>query len=71
MEPFSMVLGTRITTVSLDDDDMTVVTTTTDTAMPDAAPRVSYEACESDAEASALVQKFAFDLERQGWTMAD
>jgi hypothetical protein len=71
MEPFSMVKGTQIKVFSLEDNDATVVVATRDTASPDAPEQVQYEQCESDAESTAVVQKFVFDLERQGWSMQD
>lgn len=68
MDPFSMTLGTQVKVFSLEDDGTTVVVTSTDTALPHQSPAVAYEVCESDAEAAAVVQKFVFDLERQGWS---
>lgn len=71
MEPFSMTKGTGVKVFSLENNDATVVVTTTDTAHPEAPPRLQYEACENDAESQAVVQKFVFDLERQGWVLED
>lgn len=69
MEPFSMKHGTQVKVFHLEDNDATVVVTTTDTAQPDAPPQVQYEQCENDAESTAVVQKFVFDLQRQGWEL--
>lgn len=66
-----MTQGTGVKVFHLEDNDATVVITTTDTAHLERAPQVSYEQCEDSAEAQAVVQKFVFDLERQGWVMAD
>jgi len=67
MEPFSMTHGTQVKVFHLEDNDATVVVTTTDSDRPDAAAHVQYEQCENDAESTAVVQKFVFDLQRQGW----
>ncbi|WP_062290916.1 hypothetical protein [Demequina phytophila] len=67
MEPFALAHGTQVRTFSVDDDGCTIVATTTDTAQPDRPPHVGYEACESDAEAQAVLNKLVHDLQRQGW----
>lgn len=69
MEPFSMAKGTLVKVFHLEDNDATVVISTTDSAHPDAEPSVQYEQCENDAESTAVVQKFVFDLQRQGWQL--
>lgn len=69
MEPFSMTKGDAVKVFSLEDNDSLLVIATTDTGRPDVPARMQYEQCESDAEAAAVVQKFVFDLERQGWKL--
>lgn len=71
MEPFSMTKGTEVKVFSLEDNDATVVVTTTDTAQPEVPARMQYEQCENDSESTAVVQKFVFDLQRQGWEIVD
>ncbi len=71
MEPFRMTKGTQVKVFHLEDNDATIVITNTDTAYPQRDPQVGYEACENSEETQAVVQKFVFDLERQGWTMHD
>jgi len=71
MEPFSMTKGTSVKVFSLENNDATLVVTNTDTAHPEVPARVQYEECENDAESQAVVQKFVFDLQRQGWTLVD
>ncbi|PKQ27061.1 MAG: hypothetical protein CVT64_01015 [Actinobacteria bacterium HGW-Actinobacteria-4] len=71
MEPFSMTKGTEVKVFSLEDNDATIVVATTDTAQPERPALMQYEQCESDEESAAVVQKFVFDLQRQGWTVQD
>ncbi|WP_152650411.1 hypothetical protein [Demequina aestuarii] len=71
MEPFSMTKDTAVKVFHLEDNDATVVVTTTDTAAPERPPHVAYEQCENEEESQAVVQKFVFDLQRQGWTLVD
>ncbi|GIG53932.1 hypothetical protein [Demequina activiva] len=71
MEPFSMTLGTQVKAFHLEDNDATVVITTTDTAHPERPAHVGYESCENESESQAVVQKFVFDLQRQGWEMSE
>ncbi|WP_062210826.1 MULTISPECIES: hypothetical protein [Demequina] len=71
MEPFSMTKGTEVKVFSLENNDATLVVATSDTARPDVPARMQYEECENDAESTAVVQKFVFDLQRQGWTLED
>ncbi len=66
-----MTKGTEVKVFSLEDNDATVVVSTTDTARPDAPPQMQYEQCENDSESTAVVQKFVFDLQRQGWELVD
>ncbi|WP_430868206.1 hypothetical protein [Demequina aurantiaca] len=71
MEPFSMIKGTEVKVFSLEDNDTTLVVANSDTARPEVPARLQYEVCENDAESQAVVQKFVFDLQRQGWAVAD
>lgn len=71
MESFHMTKGTEVKVFHLEDNDATIVITTTDTEHPEREPRVGYEQCENSEESQAVVQKFVFDLQRQGWTMHD
>lgn len=61
--------GTQIKVFSLENNDSTVVVATSDTSRPEVPARMQYEECENDAESTAVVQKFVFDLQRQGWTL--
>jgi hypothetical protein len=71
MEPFSMTKGTEVKVFSLKDNDATIAIATSDTARPDMAALMQYEQCESDDESAAVIQKFVFDLQRQGWELTD
>ena len=66
-----MTKGTQVKVFSLENNDATLVVATSDTAQPDAPAQMQYEACEDDAESQAVVQKFVFDLQRQGWTIEE
>ena len=70
MEPFSLTHGSAIKTFSLEDNDATLVIASSDANHPHVPARVQYEQCENDAESTALVQKFVFDLQRQGWEIS-
>ncbi|WP_062389799.1 hypothetical protein [Demequina iriomotensis] len=70
MDPVSLAHGTQVRTFAVEDDGCTIVVTTTDTAQPDLPAHVGYEACESEAEAHAVLAKFLHDAERQGWVPA-
>lgn len=71
MEPFSMTLDTQVKVFALEDDGATIVTTTTDSAHPERPAHTGYEQCENESEAQAVLQKWVFDLQRQGWQMAE
>ena len=71
MEPFSMIKDTGVKIFSLENNDATLVVATTDTSRPDAPAQTQYEECENDAESQAVLQKFIFDLQRQGWHIED
>jgi len=71
MEPFSMTKGTQVKVFSLENNDATLVVSTSDISHPDVPAQMQYEVCENDAESQAVVQKFVFDLQRQGWTIED
>lgn len=64
-----MTNGTGVKVFSLENNDATIVVATTDTSRPDVPAQMQYEECENDAESQAVLQKFIFDLQRQGWTI--
>lgn len=66
-----MTNGTGVKVFSLENNDATIVVATSDTARPDAPARMQYEECENDAESQAVLQKFIFDLQRQGWVIEE
>lgn len=66
-----MVLGTQVKVFDTENEGSTLVTTTSDTAHPDRPAHVGYEQCENDAEAQAVLQKWVFDLQRQGWQIQE
>ena len=66
-----MIKDTGVKIFSLENNDATLVVATTDAARPDAPAQMQYEECENDAESQAVLQKFIFDLQRQGWHIED
>lgn len=66
-----MTKGTDVKVFSLENNDATIVVATTDSAHPDVPARLQYEECENESESQAVIQKFVFDLQRQGWSIEE
>ncbi len=66
-----MTQGTLVKVFHTEDEGATLVTTTTDTAHPERPPHVAYEQCENESESNAVLQKWVFDLQRQGWQITE
>ncbi len=60
---------TQVKVFHVEDNGATVVVTSTDTAQPDRPAQVAYEQCENEEESTAVLNKFVFDLQRQGWVL--
>ncbi len=64
-----MSRATEVKVFHVEDNGSTVVVTTTDTAYPERPAQVAYEQCENEEESTAVLNKFVFDLQRQGWEL--
>ncbi len=64
-----MSRDTQVKVFHVEDNGATVVVTTADRALPEQPAQVAYEQCENEEESTAVLNKFVFDLQRQGWVL--